>query len=110
MTHSVKLPISFENGRNPAVRKETYIRQPSSSPVLWITLIGIFLPQFVFSAGGLNLTPGRLVVIFLLVPAIRELLKSGRRGIASDFFAVALSIWMLLSSALNGGFRPYVGR
>src|ERR1700731_881583 len=69
--------------------------------VVWIALVGMFFPPMLFSIGGTNFTPGRFVLILFL-------LKRGRRSVASDFFAVAFVIWILLSSVLNGGFKPYV--
>ena len=76
--------------------------------VVWIALVGMFFPPMLFSIGGTNFTPGRFVLILFLVPSLVLLLKGGRRSVASDFFAVAFVIWILLSSVLNGGFKPYV--
>src|ERR1700737_3315796 len=76
--------------------------------VVWIALIGMFFPPMLFSVGGTNFTPGRFVLILFLVPSLVLLLKGGRRSVASDFFAVTFVIWILISSALNGGFKPYV--
>lgn len=83
--------------------------QRKNSLIIWVTLIGLFLPPVSISVGGTNFTPGRLVIFLLFVPALRALFGSGRNRIASDFFAFALAMWMLVSSALNGGFKPYVG-
>ena len=80
-----------------------------NSAVIWVILIGLFSPPVSIFLGGINVTPGRLVVILLFFPAVGSLFRSGRNRTVSDFFAVALAIWMLASSALNGGFRPYVG-
>lgn len=76
---------------------------------IWLTLIAIFFPPILISLGGVNVTPGRFVVILLLIPAVAILLGRGRRSVSSDFFALAATIWIFTSSALNGGFRPYVG-
>ena len=77
---------------------------------VWITLIGILLiPQVPIPLGGINVTPGRFIVMLLFVPALAKLLKRGRSRVTADFFAVALAAWMLGSSYLNGGFTPYVG-
>lgn len=77
--------------------------------VVWLTLIGIVFPPVLISLGGINLTPGRLVAIVFFVPALGILFGSDRNRVVADFFAVALATWMLASSALNGGFKPYVG-
>jgi hypothetical protein len=77
--------------------------------VIWTSLVGICSPAIPISLGVINVTPGRIVVILLLVPAAFGILsQGGRTRVASDFFAVAFALWMLASSSLNGGFRPYV--
>jgi len=91
------------------VQKTTYARTRTHSLFIWITLIGIFIPPAIFPIGGFNFTPGRFVVILLLVPALGTLLRSGRKVVSSDFFAVALAAWLIASPILNGGFRPAVG-
>ncbi len=92
-----------------AVRKIPNAPQRKHPLFIWITLIGIFSPAILISLGVINVTPGRIVVILLLLPAFGELSKSERARVPSDFFAFALAIWMVASSVLNGGFRPYVG-
>src|SRR4051794_16941188 len=77
--------------------------------LIWLLLIGVFSPPIMISVGGVNLTPGRLVVILFMVPAFVRLLGHSRHGVASDFFAVAAATWILIASALSDGFRPYVG-
>lgn len=91
-----------------AIQKRPYVPQRRHSLIVWVALIGLLFPAILFSVGGVNLTPGRFVVILLLVPAIILLLKVDRKSVASDFFATALAIWVLASSVLNGGFKPYV--
>ena len=83
--------------------------QRRHSLVIWTTLIGVCFPAVPISLGIVNVTLGRIVVIIFLLPALAVLSERGRAWVTSDFFAVALAIWMLASSALNGGFRPYVG-
>lgn len=48
-------------------------------------------------------------MLLLLAPAVTILQMKGRYWVKSDLFAVALAVWMLISSALSGGFTPYVG-
>jgi O-Antigen ligase len=85
------------------------VAQRSYLVATWLVLIGIFLPPIQIPIAGLNFTPGRLVVFLLVIPALRVLLKGGRKSVASDYFAVATALWMLVSSIVNGGFKPYVG-
>jgi len=94
-----------QGGKSPVVRKTRYSRQGLVSVVAWITLLGICFPPIDISPGFVHATLGRFVAILLLVPALIVLKKSGRSGVASDFFAVSLFTWMLISSALNGGFK-----
>ena len=79
-----------------------------NAPVLWIALIGMFFPPMLFSIGGTNFTLGRFVLILLLIPSLAMLMKDGRKRVASDFFAGAFVVWLLIASALSGGFKPYV--
>lgn len=108
-TTEVRLSPNFKSIRSPAIQKTARAPQRQYSLVIWVTLIGIFFPQVGISLDVINVTTGRFVVILLLVPALIILLKRERNRVASDFFAVALAAWMLGSSYLNGGFRPYVG-
>src|ERR1700733_4555138 len=107
-TTGVRLSPNFKSISNSANQKTTRAPQRQYSLVVWVTLIGIFFPQAAISLGDINVTPGRFVVILLFVPALIILLKRERNRVASDFFAVGLAAWMLGSSYLNGGFRPYV--
>src|SRR6185312_13839676 len=100
--------------RNSARRATAALTAPSTSGraysfFIWATLIGIVFPPILISLGSINFTPGRLVAILFLVPSLGVLVSGGRRFVVSDFFAVALATWMLASSVLNGGFKPYVG-
>jgi hypothetical protein len=108
-TTEVRLSPNFKSISSPVNQKTARVPQRQYSLVVWVTLIAIFFPQVGFSLGVINVTTGRFVVILLLIPALIILLQSGRNRVASDFFAVALAAWMLGSSYLNGGFRPYVG-
>lgn len=105
----VRLKANFKSIRSPANQKTARAPQSQYSLVVWVTLIGIFFPQAAISLGDINVTPGQFIVILFFVPALIILLKRERNRVASDFFAVALAAWMLGSSYLNGGFRPYVG-
>lgn len=99
--------MALEKTRVGVIRKQRPT-QASMPVVWWIALIGIFFPPVLFSIGSLNFTPGRLVLILLLGPCVVSVLKNGRRFVGSDGFAVALVIWILTSSTLSGGFKPYV--
>jgi hypothetical protein len=95
--------------RSSVLQEMPIAPQDKHSLAIWTALIGVFSPAILISLGVINVTPGRIIAILLLFPAIGILLKRGRTRVASDFFAVALAIWMVASSSLNGGFRPYVG-
>jgi len=77
--------------------------------IIWFALIGVLFPPILISLGDINVTPGRVAVILLLIPALVMLFSRGRNRIASDYFAIAAAIWMVASTAFNNGFRPYVG-
>jgi hypothetical protein len=62
-----------------------------------------------FQMGGIHVTPGRFIVLLFFVPAMYSFFERGRRWSMTDTFAAAFALWILVSSALNGGFRPYVG-
>jgi hypothetical protein len=109
LTRKFSVAQSFNVIGGTAFQKIPNAPQGEHSLATWILLIGICSPAILISLGAINVTPGRIVAVLLLLPALGILLKSGRTRVASDFFAVALAIWMLASSASNGGFRPYVG-
>ena len=80
----------------------------SSTLAAWIALVGIVCPSVPISLGDLIFTPGRLVVYSLLTPALVKLFHKGRNTVTSDYFAIMAGGWIIISSILNGGFRPYV--
>lgn len=108
LTTAVRPPQSFEGIGSTVARETPHSRQRLVPVVAWVTLLGILFPPIDISPGVIHLTPGRFVVILLLIPALRVLLRSGRSRVATDFFAIALSTWMLVASAFNGGFKLYV--
>jgi hypothetical protein len=103
----VQLRPGFKRFNSPVIQRHTPERQHSL--VIWIALIGIFFPPVLVPLGNINFTPGRFVVTLFLVPAFAIFLRGGRGKSPSDFFAATLATWMLGSSILNGGFKPYVG-
>ena len=109
VTTQVRLSRSSTIATTTASQKMLYAPQRLKSLIAWVVLIGIFFPPIPFLLGGIHFTLGRFVVILLLIPALAILLKRGRNGAATDLFAIAFTTWMLGSSALNGGFAPYVG-
>src|SRR5215813_3067621 len=86
-------PLKFN--RNQTIQKIRRAADRQHILVIWVTLIGIFFPQVLISLGFINVTPGRIIVLLLFIPALLTLLKSGRSRVISDFFAVALAAWML---------------
>jgi hypothetical protein len=109
VTDRVAPPQSLEGTSKPALHIRPYGAERSHSFVIWIALIGIFLPPVPILVGGATFTPARIVVSLLLAPALVSLLNNSRRWVASDFFGIAAATWMLGSSSLNGGFKLYVG-
>lgn len=107
-TSSVPVP-GFRSVSNAAIQGVERSPERQHTFIILVALVGIFCPPTLLPLGDLNVTVGRLVVIVLILPAVGLLVTRGRHGVASDFFATALSIWMLASSVLSGGFRPYVG-
>jgi hypothetical protein len=107
LTTQTRLPRNFKTISSPT-QKTPYALQREYPLVIWVALIGIFFPPIPISVGSIIVTPGRFVVILFLVPALGILLKSRRNRLPSDFLAAALATWMIVSSVLNGGFRPYV--
>jgi hypothetical protein len=76
--------------------------------VAWVVLIGIFLPPIQIFIGDTKLTPGRIVVILFLIPALSALLRKDRSWLTSDLFCFGAVVWMIGSSIYNGGYRAYV--
>lgn len=109
MTSSAGSLPDIRNVTYPVVHGGHCVPERQHNLIVLFTLLGIFFPPVFLPLGNINVTVGRLVVIILLIPAFGALARRGRHIVASDFFAVALAIWMLLSSTLNSGFRPYVG-
>ena len=85
-----------------------YLAERSHPFVTWVVLIGTFFPSISVTLGGLTLLPGRATVLLLFVPALMALFGKARSTVASDYFAFAAACWMIGSSTLNDGFRPYV--
>lgn len=112
MIGSATTPVRYPLAMAPAIEPTKGSSRRSErhySFAVWLTLIGVVFPPVLISLGGINVTPGRCVVILLLIPAAIILLGRSRNRVPSDFFAVATATWILASAALNGGFRPYVG-
>jgi hypothetical protein len=100
---------SFKRINKVVIQRTQLVAERPYSLAIWVTLIGIFFPPVLIPLGGINVTPGRFVIMLLFLPALGVFFKGGRKRIATDFFAVALAIWMVASAILNGGFKPYVG-
>jgi hypothetical protein len=65
-------------------------------------MIGVFIPanMTVYVADS-KLTPGRIGILFLLVPALVVCFRTGRRCVAPDFFVFAASAWIIGASILT---------
>ncbi len=75
---------------------------------LTIALVAIFCPPVQVEFAGVILTPGRVVTILFILPAVFAVRR--RRGglYAADVCALLTSAWCIVATMLNGGFRPYV--
>jgi hypothetical protein len=79
----------------------------SNRTVIWVVSIAIFMPYTIaVFVGDLKFTPGKLVVMVLFLPAAVHLITQSSKGlrhlVATDFFALATSIWMIGAPALSG--------
>lgn len=87
----------------------TKVIQGRSHIAAWLILVTIIMPSqvniYLWGETG-KFTPGRLAIVFLLLPAVSKLLEKGRHVIASDIFIVALSIWMVGSRIPQDGLNP----
>src|SRR5262249_11798819 len=85
--------------------------RPTATPnslMVWLIPIAIFLPYTIaIFLGDLKLTPGKLLVITLVVPGVARIVTGAtqgrRRMMASDFFVLAMAIWMVITPVLASG-------
>jgi hypothetical protein len=69
----------------------------AASGAIWLFLISIFTPaEMTIYLGDTKLTPGRIALFILLIPALVELFRKGRHFVAADFLALATCAWMIL--------------
>lgn len=90
-------------------RPVTSVRRPARyNRIIGLVLITIVLPYTIaIHFADLKLTPGKLVVTVLIIPAMLNFfdgVSKGRRHImASDLFAFALTMWMTIQPAAVDG-------
>lgn len=96
--------LSHHARLRPAIPR---ISRPSSA-VTWVMLIGMLClpPTMAIYPAGIKLTPGRVSVILLLLPALITLQKglSARRTVvtACDIFVFSLTAWMIVATIWGG--------
>jgi hypothetical protein len=73
--------------------------------VVWVLLIGLIVPaaEVTIYVANAKFTVGRIGVMLLLVPAIRMMLKRGRRLVLSDVFVCATAAWFVGAALSTGG-------
>ena len=92
-------------GQGPT-RRANYVRsRPHSNrsvafAVAWIVLFGLIVPTYELHP---RITPARIGIWLLLVPALIMLRQRGRRTVMSDLFVFATSGWMLVALFYNEG-------
>lgn len=75
----------------------------SLNPFVLVFVLSLFVP-LVMSAGGLALTPARLVMILLMIP-VGIMFASGRAGriLTSDILMIGFTFWMAITILVYGG-------
>ena len=71
---------------------------PSNTFVAWLVLIGIAIPSSINIYLGV-FYPARIFIALLLLPALAELFRRGRRLGASDALVCTMAIWMLVAAS-----------
>src|SRR5262249_6701900 len=82
---------------SPTIRETaTRVKSPTSSVVLWILLLGMFMPPTVaLFLGNLKLSTGRIVLIILFIPAIKQLFNRRWHFVWSDPLVAAAVLWIM---------------
>ena len=96
---------NFQMARKTLTQRSAYPDHPFFA---WLMLVGVFCPTLPIPIGDLTFTAGRLVIFLLLVPALVTLFRRDRARVSSDYFAFVGASWMLVATAFNDGFKPYV--
>ena len=77
----------------------------SATAAAWLVLFGLIIPTAELHP---KITPARIGILLLIIPALRMLLEKGRRMVVSDLFACAAAVWMAIAflhkSGLDGLF------
>jgi hypothetical protein len=74
----------------------TQVKSPTSPIVLWILLLGMFMPPTVaLFLGTLKLSTGRIVLIMLFIPAMKQLFNRPWRFVWSDPLVAAAVLWIM---------------
>src|SRR5216684_2472948 len=79
---------------------------PQSSPIAtWLLLTGVVLipANVTIFLSGAKFTPGRLVILLLVIPAALRFLGGSRRIISADVFAFSIAAWMIGSRIQEDG-------
>jgi hypothetical protein len=74
----------------------TEVKGRTNPIVLWILLIGMFMPPTVaLFLGTLKLSTGRIALILLFIPAIKQLFSRSRHFVWSDVLVAAAVLWII---------------
>ncbi|MCE4225034.1 hypothetical protein HCU64_14840 [Methylobacterium sp. C25] len=101
--------------QQPMAAKQRDLLKVRCNPFLiWITPIALFAPYMLtVYVGTLKLTPGKLLTLILVIPAIFNLangaLARRRSFIMADFFAIALTFWLVAAPITASGSDVIVG-
>jgi hypothetical protein len=82
---------------------------PSRFTATFFLLFSMLMPSqvnfYVWGDTG-KLTPGRIAILVLLVPALSQFMRRVRRSTTADFFAAVCAAWMVFSRFAEDGLQP----
>jgi hypothetical protein len=104
MTKTRKLSYATEPDPGPRFpARDATAAYPSNALASWLLLGGMLLPaSMTFFLGDAKFYPGRLIILLLLLPAPLLVFRKGRRPVVCDFFAFAMSAWIIGVTLLTG--------
>jgi hypothetical protein len=96
-----RMPIGYRptsRAQRPALRAQGTATesQRSSRFLLWVLLVGMFMPPTVaVNIGTLKLSSGRAALILLFIPTMKRLFSEPRRFVWSDPLVAAAVVWII---------------
>ena len=82
----------------PVQASASIVQRVNPLPAL-LALAGVILPtEAQIYVGGARLSPGRIAVVLLLLPALFTLCRKGRRALLCDFLACATVGWIVIAT------------